>query len=326
MKLAAFCAGRQHGNTEVFMKEALMAAEKKGIEVEFYRLRDFELSPCTACYKLCPPDPDMCPHKDDNRFLVEAFLNCDGYLVGAPVYSLTPSSLLFTFRDRVFGPKMDSAGVRLGMPEMPFVKGRFKARPGGLISVGGAGTEHWTSLGLPSLFSTTFSAQTEIVDHLNVYGVADHDAATIADEWLEKARKLGENVADAMLSGDHSWRGEKEGSCPFCHLNLIQMEPGSDNVTCAVCGITGKVRVENGVAVFDWPDDHAHRKDNRLQYIGKEEHLKEVRMIRKEMDPRREEAKEKLQKYVDYNACEVKSPFREAQKAKLLEEHSKKAE
>ena len=112
------------------------------------------------------------PAKNLLQRLVEKFLDSDGYIIAAPVFSLTPSSLLVTFRDRVFGPKMDVASAELGMPEPEFVKGRYKARPGGLISVGGALTEHWTSLGIPTLYTTTFSAQTEIVDHMNVFGVA----------------------------------------------------------------------------------------------------------------------------------------------------------
>lgn len=325
MKLIAFSAGRKNGNTEVFLKEALMAAEAKGVEVEFYRLKDFEMSPCTACDTFCNKDINKCPHKDDAQFLVDRFLDSDGVIVGAPVYSLTPSSLLFTFRDRVFGPKMDVSAVwEMGWPEEPFVKGRFKARPGGLISVGGALTENWTSLNLPSLFSTTFSAQTEVVDHLNIYGVADPGAATIEEEYLAKARKLGENVADAMLTGDHRWRGEKEGFCPLCHLNMVELIPGTDKVCCPVCGIYGHIRVENGASTVDWPDTWEYRRDNRLSTKGKQTHMIEIMECVKAYEPRKEEALKKLQKYRDYNACEVKSPIREAKKAALLAEHNKK--
>lgn len=325
MRLAAFCAGRLHGNTEVFMKEALMAAEAKGIEVKFYRLRDFELEACTNCYNSCPREPSNCPHKDDAMFLINEFLDCDGYLIGAPVFSLTPNSLLFTFRDRIFGPKQDVAGVLgLGMPEDSFVKGRFKARPGAMISVGGAGTEHWTAFGLPSLYTTTFSAQTEIVDHMNVYGVADHDAAVLADDWISRAHKLGENLADAMLTGDHRWRGEAEGTCPGCHLNLVQMNPGTNEVVCPVCGIRGTVKFTDGLVGFEWPDDEEHRMDDRLQIRGKITHLKEVIAIRRATAPRLAEAKEKMGKYIEYKACEVPSPLREAAKAALREQYAKK--
>ena len=143
MKLTAFTAGRPKGNTEIFVKEALMAAEAKGVEVELIRLTDCNLHNCRSCVPgFCPAarDATKCPYgKDDCTWLMEKFLDSDGYIVGAPAYSLTPSSLLFTFRDRVFGPKMDVAASFCGLrPEPEWAKGRFKARPGGLIGGGGA--------------------------------------------------------------------------------------------------------------------------------------------------------------------------------------------
>jgi len=214
---------------------------------------------------------------------------------------------------------MDVADVwELGHDEEPFVKGRFKARPGALISVGGALTENWTSLGIPSLYSSTFSAQTEVVDYLNIYGVADPAEAAVHDEWLEKARKLGENVADAMLTGDHRWRGEAPGLCPGCHTNMVCIEPGTTTAFCPICGIYGNVSVEDGAVKIDWPDDLDHRRDDRQSPRGKAVHLREIFEHVMQYKPREEEAKEKLKKYKDYNACELKSPIREAKKAELL--------
>ena len=324
MKLAAFSAGRKNGNTEIFIKEALMAAEEMGVEVQLYRLNDFDLSTCTACSPMiCPACRDInnCPHKDDAIFLVESFLDCDGVIIGAPVYSLTPNSLLFTFRDRIFGPKMDVATKASRGVEPAFAKGRFKARPGALISVGGALTENWTSLGLASLYSTTFSAQTEVVDHMNIYGVADFAEATIHDEYLARARELGKHVAEAMLSGDHSWRGEEKGVCPQCHLSLLQIEPGTDKVMCPVCGIYGTITVENGKSSIVWPDDEAHRFDNRLTLEGKKHHLDEIMVHCQQYAPREKEAQEKMKKYKAFDEGHaVKSPSREAKRAALREE------
>lgn len=316
MKLTAFTCGRPRGNCEIFIKEALMGAKEKGVEVELIRLTDCDLHNCRACVPdFCPAsiDPTHCPYgKDDVMWLIDKFLDSDGYLIAAPAYSLTPSSLLFTFRDRVFGPKMDDAAVRLGKhPEAPFIKGRFKVRPGGLIGVGGALTEHWTSLNIASMYSTTFSAQTEIVDTLNVFGVSDMDAAAVEDEFLAKARKLGENVADAMLTGDHRWRGEKEGSCPCCHLDLIQVVPGTDNVICPICGITGKISVTNGVVGFDWPDDEEHRKDNRQELRGRLTHSKEIGICRKAYLDREPEIHERAKKYHEWKDVVLTPPSRQ---------------
>ena len=317
MKLTAFTAGRPKGNTEIFVKEALMAAEAKGVEVELIRLTDCNLLNCRSCVPgFCPAvqDATKCPYgKDDCSWLMEKFLDSDGYIIGAPAYSLTPSSLLFKFRDRVFGPTMDVAASFRGLrPEPEWAKGRFKARPGGLIGVGGALTEHWTSLNMPSLYSTTFSAQTEVVDTLNIFGVADMDAAAGYEDWLAKARKLGENVADAMLTGDHRWRGEHEGSCPCCHQNLIQVVPGTDDVICPICGILGKISVNDGVVGFDWPDDFEHRKDNRLDVRGKLTHQEEIMLCReRDYTPREAELHEKAKKYHTWTKCVLTPPSRQ---------------
>ena len=316
MKLTAFSAGRPGGNSEIYVKAALMAAEAKGIEVELIRLTDCDLHNCRDCSPVfCPAQEDVtkCPYgKDDCAWLVEKFLDSDGYIIAAPVFSLTPSSLLVTFRDRVFGPKMDVAHKDLGLPEAPFVKGRFKARPGGLISVGGALTEHWTSLGIPTLYTTTFSAQTDIVDHFNVYGIADANAAAYDEKWLAKARRLGENVADAMLTGDHSWRGEKEGTCPSCHLDLVQVVPGTNEVICPICGIHGFVSLADGVTKIDWPDTEECRRENRLTIGGKKIHLQEIFYCREHVfGPHEAEAKEKAKLYQDYKACVLTPPSRQ---------------
>lgn len=321
MKLVAFCAGRKNCNTEVYVKAALMEAERMGVEVELCRLNDFELHNCTNCNPkmACPAmlNPVACPHKDDMGFLMEEFLNSDGVIIAGSVFSLTGNSLFFTFRDRIFGPKMDMAMTLTDMPEPPFIKGRHKARPGGLISVGGALTENWTSLGLPSLFTATFSAQTEVVDHMNVYGIADQGAAMVNETYLEQAKMLGRHVAEAIISGDHSWRGGDKGVCPQCHLSLLQIEPGTDKVCCPICGIYGTIEAKDGKSKFTWPDDEEHRRDNRLQLSGKKVHLMEIMQCMQEYKPKEKEALRKLKEYIDYDPT-VKSPIREAKKEEVL--------
>ena len=311
MYLAAFSFGRKWGNCEVFLKEALMGAEERGVEVRFYRIRDYDLHNCSACYQaFCPAalDPHNCKYKDDTPFLVEEFLNSDGVLLGAPVYSVGPNSMSIAFRDRVFGSKLDIAREAAGRPPQPWIKGRARARVGGLISVGGALTENWTAMGLPTLYTLAFSPQTEIVDQLNIYGVANFGEAAIKDAYLEKAHRLGWNVADAMLTGDHGWRGEKEGVCPGCHLDTVTILPGGRKVCCPVCGIYGDVVMQDGALSIDWPDTMEYRKHNRQKFHGKLDHLQEIDRHKEDFLPFKNEAMEKLEKYKQYSACEVPSP------------------
>ena len=314
MYLAAFSFGRKWGNCEVFLKSALMGAEERGVEVRFYRLRDYELHNCSTCYyDACPAsrDPHLCKYKDDAPFLIEEFLNSDGVLLAAPIYAISPNSRFFAFRDRVFGPKLDIARSAAGRPEQPWIKGRGKARAGGLISVGGALTENWTSLGLPSLYSCVFSPQTEVVDQMNIYGVASLGEAAAQEDYLARARQLGRNVADAMLTGDHSWRGDEAGVCPCCHLDTVTLLPGNKKVCCPVCGIYADVVIKDGALTFDWPDNMEYRQHNRQAFHGKLDHLQEIDRHKDIFAPQRERALQLLEQYKAYSVCEVPPPSKE---------------
>ena len=49
MKVFGITAGRKMGNSEIMLKEAFMAAEDKGAEVEMVNLHDCKILPCTGC-------------------------------------------------------------------------------------------------------------------------------------------------------------------------------------------------------------------------------------------------------------------------------------
>lgn len=313
-KIVAFGAGRRNGNCEVFIKEALMGAEEMGCEVEYIRLDECDLRPCKncpggKCYYL---GPDACIYKDDGPWLADKFLESDGYILGAPVFSLSPSGIVTVFRDRVFGPKMDvAAWENQGIPEWARGKGGVKYRPGALISVGGAVTKNWTSLGMPTLYTTTFSVQTKIVDYMDVNRVADLGAATLKPERIAEAHQLGRNVAYAALHPElgNPWLKEYQGeTCPGCRQNLMIYKKGNDYMECAICGTTAKIKIVDGVIDLDF---ERGGPDDRLTVAGLYTHQAEIATMREtEFTPFAEQAKANLQKYKDYKACEVKPPSR----------------
>lgn len=316
MKVLAISFGRKNGNTEVLVKEALMACEEKGLEVEFVRANEFVLEACTVCNGFCQPQWDYCPHKDDAHFLIEHFLDCDGYIIGAPVYSKTPCSLALVFRDRVFGPKMDlSVWKERGEPD--WAKGKGRARAGGLISVGGAPSHHWVSLGIQNLYTTCFSAQTEVVDILDVMAHADRGACAIDDELCARAHKMGENIADAVLSGDYKWRGDDGYACPICHQNFVELRPGTNKTECPICGALGHLEMdENNIIKLVIDDLH----QNVLDVPGKAFHGEEIKYVRENIyNPRKHLADERLEKYKNWEMHNLKSPTKEARKQAILE-------
>lgn len=325
MRLLAVGAGRKDGNDEVLVKEALMAAEEMGIEVEYIRLHDFDVHTCTACsgqFCAAMDDPAKCVWgKDDTVYIIDKFLDSDGFLFAGPVYSTTGSSMTFAFRDRVFGPKIDAVMMsRFGTPK--WAEGRVKSRPGALISVGGALSKHWVSMGIPSLYSACFSASTDVVDYMNVTGIANPGAAVLNDELLARARRLGQNLAQAMLDNDHSWRGDagEDDVCPSCHFNSVLINPKKKDCWCTICGTHGHLKMEGDELVIEWPAEE--QNENHTKPCGLEAHGDEIGKVLMEIYmPHKDEIPEKLKKYQDYKACELKSPSREAKKKAILEKH-----
>ena len=314
-KITAFCAGRRNGNSETFTKAALMAAEKKGVEVELIRVNECNLKPCLGCPTMpCgTKGPDCCPLQDDGAWLVEKFLDCDGFLMAAPVWCLSPNAIVTVFRDRVIGPKLDPQSFKMFGRVPEWVKGRVKERPGALISVGGACTENWTSLSLPTLYTAAFTPQTNVVDHMNVTAVADMGAAVLRDDLMERAAKLGENLADAVLHMEEEhpakWRGDTTPTaCPNCHQNLLIMHPGTNQCECAVCGKFGTVSMEDNKLSFTFEETDVN---DRLTPAGKLTHGQEIFRVKREIyEPNKDKIPAKWQPYKDYESCVVTAPSR----------------
>src|SRR4030066_2145532 len=182
MKLLGFSCGRKNGNTEVLVKEALMGAEEAGgVEVQFVRLLDVDIRGCLFC-KACKKimeGAEGCVIKDDAAFLYNCIMDCDGIILGTPVYALDRPGVLKMFEDRMMGPYVDATGAREAIKRggVTVATGRkvvidervLKMRVGGLITNGGASTPNWTSFALPLLYTFTFPPQIEIVDHLEGY-------------------------------------------------------------------------------------------------------------------------------------------------------------
>ena len=313
-KIVAFSAGKVNGNTETYIKVALEAAQACGCDVELIRLNSCDLHPCKSCAVLpcMMKGPAGCIIKDDAAWLMEKYLNADGVIIGSPVWALAPAGVISDFRDRLFGPKTDAAGWEMHGGAPAWVgKERAKYRPGALISVGGALTENWTSLGMPTLYTVTFSNQINIVDHMNVYAVAYRGEALMREDYMLRAKYLGQNLAYAVNHPELDWTkkylGEtpEEEACPGCHSSLLIAKPGRDYVECAICGRVGKFFTDNGKLRFDWPEDNG----DRLTIWGKFKHMREIEYHETSLyDPVKDTVKEKYDYYSSLNDFIVKPP------------------
>lgn len=297
MKIVALSAGRRNANCEIFVKEALNAAAELGAECELIRMLDLEIHSCSVCWP-CPvimKGPEHCIYKDDAAWLYNKLFDADGFLLAAPCYSLTPPGQLIAIRDRIMGPRVDIAcnykakknqGVddKFEFGAMEIDERIFRRKVGAMISVGGATTEHWVSLCLASMQTLMFPAQFNVVDQMNVTGVAEDGAATLFPELIEQARQLGRNMVKGFEADipyelndapDHKnpYFGP-EGYCPMCHQGIMMLHENSNRVSCAVCGIDGTLDVVDGKIQVTFTEEE--KSHSRMLFQGLKDHDDEV--------------------------------------------------
>jgi multimeric flavodoxin WrbA len=320
-KLLAWSAGRKNGNTEILVKEALMGAEEIGVDVELIRVNDLDIKHCIACHP-CPAmkGPDRCVWKDDAQFLMEKVLDADGLLIGAPVYSNTAPGYLSVIRDRLFGPKFDpTLRVMAEKTDDPLVlrliadswndERIYKKRVAAYISVGGAKDTNWTSLGLPTLHMLTFSNDIQVVDQMDVTRCAEPGSVLLKEDIVARARRLGQNLAKAMLMphDEVKWMGEEpEECCPVCHRNLLVIEKGAAQAECAICGIKGEIKFKDGG--FDIEFSEEQQNVARMRMGGKLLHGSEIFEVAAAFKPLAHLVPERMEKYKAYNSCIVTPP------------------
>jgi multimeric flavodoxin WrbA len=310
MKLLGLTCGRKHSTNEILLKEALVTAQAEGIDISMIRLLDLDLKPCTGCIScvrgLASGGPGECVIRDDWHFLHDHLLACDGLIVAAPVFVLGAHGIIKLIADR-FGPARDVAFrtiAKKAREEKGLTRGKgvddrtFKNRVGGFISVGGATTKNWLSLGLPMMHLLTFPSAIKIVDQMEVMGAGRFMNVVLEPQFIERARRLGRHVADAMKKPieEVSWMGEDTGVCPVCHCNLLTVYT-KNPVECPVCGIEGTLSVEGDtINVHFSPAEIAMARGN---FAAGQEHVEEIlnNIHAAEQRPDKDEIEERVERY-----------------------------
>ena len=310
-KVVGISFGRKMSNTEIMIKAALEVCAQRGHEIEFIRAMDLDIKQCTGCTAcvgglISGKTTGTCVFKDDIAVIHEALYSCDAIMVGSPVFETSPSGLYKAVCDRM-GPSHDISFLKTAYDERKAAgadpkllpdERAFKKRVGVLWASGGAMTKNWTALTLPVMYELMMSTGVDVID-AHVQYAAMKQSHVLGDEAeMERARQAGEHIADAIEAETEekrtAWRGDEEGACPVCHMDLITMFPGSSRIECPICGIEGTLEFTDGVprAVFS----EAEQKRSRLFYAGKLEHSNEIKNGARTMKvvP---DLKEKLEKY-----------------------------
>jgi multimeric flavodoxin WrbA len=291
MKVLGIACGRRQSNTEIMIKEALMGAEEAGAEVEFLRLHDFLIKPCTGCNS-CAIDlmerhgSGKCTIRDDDfPFIDEKIMECDGLIVGSPIYEKSLSGQLKSLNDRMslshnVGFRMIAKKVR---EEKRVTEGTgpderaFKPRAGVTIAVGGSERD---TLAQPLLGLFMLPLQVAVVDDIVVNWIGLPRTIALHDDLLQRAHRAGRQVVEALKKGfdditEVEYIGDP-GLCPLCHSKVIEVRHDSDvyPCICGMCGVRGTLSVTNGKVLFTVSEDD--RSHSHLLLSGKFEYMDEL--------------------------------------------------
>jgi multimeric flavodoxin WrbA/uncharacterized Zn finger protein (UPF0148 family) len=310
MKVLGLTCGRKLGNTEIAVKEALMGAEEGGAQVELVRLMDLNIKPCTGC-NACVIDlfekagSGECVIKnDDFKFIDDKILECDGLVVGSPIYEKSPTGYLKILSDRM-GPSHDLAFRMIAAKirkEKNITTGKgpdersFKRKIVSLFAIGGS---EWTTLALPLLQLFTLPMGMTIVDQQLFNWNALPGTILLKDEKIKRARRSGKHIAETLKNPDKEpqYIGDK-GSCPVCHANVLDIRKKSEPVICAVCGVEGTLNTKGDDYVLEVTEEAKARSHFLLS--GKFRHADDLANIALKPDPRMAELPAMMEKYKSY--------------------------
>jgi multimeric flavodoxin WrbA len=298
------------GNSEVLLREALTGAEEvAGAEVEIIRLADVSIKPCRGC-EVCMMTRvrtgamGSCVIKDDHlSFLAEKLAECDGLILSAPAYFSRPPGPLLMLHDRMWG-----------FGQIYFEKVSEKPKAAAIIAVGGSDNVGLmlpvTKLNLPIGFT--------LIDQMMVIWTSRPAQVVLNEEAIERARRVGRKIGQAIASGDAGYRGEGAGqtgddsqvrpqiarfyeACPLCHTDLLRVR--GSFVECPFCYGKGSVEMVDGAIRFVFYDEELQTP--HFGPAGTKRHDDGLWQNQLLVDEKKQEIKEKLRKYEAYKSCTV---------------------
>ncbi len=279
-KIMGLAAGRKDSNSELLLKEALMACEEAGAEVTMINLRDYNILDCTGC-TACTIGMSqgknvgcVLDKKDDKKKIMDVMLAQDAVIYSVPTYDLMPAANYLRFAQRSLAYETSFLET-IGAIE-------HKDRVAGLISVGGS-TRSWQSMALEGMQATMFTTDFKVIDMLLATRVPAPAQSVLNDELFGKARKLGEHIMQAVATPpeERKWLGDEDmGWCPNCHSNALTLgEKQWDGVyypiECQVCGAGGTLeKTKDGKWKFVIQSDGLLK--DRTTVKGRALHLDEI--------------------------------------------------
>ena len=172
---------RAHGNTAIALAEMEKIFISEGIEVETVQVGNKAVRGCIACGKC--RELGKCVFDDTVNEIAPKFAECDGIVVGSPVYYASANATLVALLQRLFYSAACDKRMKVGASVAV-------ARRGGTSSTFDELNKFFTISGMPVASSQYWNS---------VHGAAPGEAAEDA-EGLQTMRTLARNMAFLMKS------------------------------------------------------------------------------------------------------------------------------
>lgn len=303
MKIIAISGGTKNGSNDAMAREALMGASEQGAEIEFIRLLDLDLKPCTGCIacvnSLMSGGNGDCVLKDDFRWLDNKVLDADGLIFVMPIFEKGSPGIMRVLQDRLCGPGHD-IGMNLVASNIAREAGkpgpdprRFNKKVVSFISIGGS---DWNTKVSADMNLTAMTASWIVIDD-EVFPWSK--SIVLNDESVVRCHQVGVNIAGAAADMEHAGYLGDPGICPLCHSRNFFIN-AEGKAICEVCGMKGDLERTDGKFTFIVPEEqyeHAHTlMPGKLKHMDDIYHY-ETKLAEEKKTP---EFKARQQKYKDF--------------------------
>ncbi len=217
---------RRNGNSEILAKEALMGAEEAGAEVELLHMTDYRIEACQG-FGLCLFRKEGCHIVDDLKLIWSKIDDSDGILLSVPCYFLESTAVLKQLIDRAW---------------VLAHRGTFRGKYASVMVP--YATRGWIPYPMlqPNIFFGILGLK---VIHRAVFNIQGLGEVVHHEEAIEKAHKIGTELAQAIQAQDPTYRSEP-GLCPICKDWNIRILKNRRAVECPTCGIRGTLQIQDG--------------------------------------------------------------------------------
>lgn len=172
---------RANGNTAIALHEMEKVFATEGVETEYIQVGNKPIHGCMACGACA--NAGKCVFDDIVNEVAPKFEQCDGIVVGSPVYYASANATLVAFLDRLFYSTSFDKTMKVGASVVV-------ARRGGLSATFDELNKYFTIAGMPVASSQYWNSI-----HGSQLGEAQSDA-----EGLQTMRTLARNMAFLVKS------------------------------------------------------------------------------------------------------------------------------